>query len=64
LIALDAASGKVLNEIAIGPVFAGPALSRGQVYVGTGNTLWSPSDFECFFPKQYTGGIRCFGLPE
>ena len=31
--------------------------------VGGGNTLWSPSEFECFFPKQYTGGIRSFGLP-
>lgn len=64
LIALDAANGKLLKEIPLGPVFAGPALSRGHIYVGGGNTLWSPSDFECFFPKQYTGGVRCFGLPE
>jgi outer membrane protein assembly factor BamB len=64
LIALEAASGKVLKEITLGPVFAGPALSRGRVYVGGGNTLWSPSEYECFFPKQYTGAIRCFGLPE
>jgi hypothetical protein len=64
LIALDASTGKVLKEIDIGPVFAGPSLSRGRVYVGGGNTLFSPSDFECFFPKQYTGSVRCFGLPD
>jgi polyvinyl alcohol dehydrogenase (cytochrome) len=64
LIALDAATGVVLKEIALGPVFAGPALSRGRVYVGGGNVLWTPADFECFFPKQYTGSVRCFGLSE
>ncbi len=63
LIALDAATGELLKEIPLGPVFAGPSLSRGRVYVGGGNTLWTPSEFECFFPKQYTGSVRCFGLP-
>ncbi len=62
LIALDTATGEVLKEIELGPVFAGPSLSRGRVYVGGGNTLWNPSEFECFFPKQYTGSVRCFGL--
>jgi outer membrane protein assembly factor BamB/dienelactone hydrolase len=64
LVALDAASGAVLKEIALGPVWAGPTLSRGRVYVGGGNTLFTPSVFECFFPKQYTGSVRCFGLPD
>jgi outer membrane protein assembly factor BamB len=64
LIALDTSSGSVLKEIAIGPVFAGPSLSRGRVYVGGGNTLFSPSEYECYFPKQYTGSVRCFGLPD
>ena len=64
LVALDAATGAVLKEIVLGPVFAGPSLSRGRVYVGSGNTLWNASEFECFFPKQYTGSVRCFGLPE
>src|SRR5262249_50483549 len=63
LVALDAATGSVLKEIEIGPVFAGPSLSRGRVYVGGGNTLFSPSEFESFFPKKYTGEVRCFGLP-
>lgn len=62
LIAVDAATGAVLKEIALGPVFCGPSLSRGRVYVGGGNTLWTPRDFECYFPKQYTGSVRCFGL--
>lgn len=51
-------------EQTLGPVFSGPALSRGRVYVGGGNTLWTPSPFECFFPKQDTGSVRCFGLHE
>jgi hypothetical protein len=62
LVALDAATGGVLKEIELGPVFAGPSLSRGQVYVGGGNTLFSPDEYECFFPKQDTGSVRCFGL--
>jgi hypothetical protein len=63
LIALDAASGAVLKEITIGPVFAGSSLSRGRGYVGGGNTLFTPSPFESFFPKKYTGSVQCFGLP-
>jgi polyvinyl alcohol dehydrogenase (cytochrome) len=63
LVALDAATGRVLKEIELGPVFAGPSLSRGRVYVGGGNTLFTPDDYECFFPKQATGSVRCFGLP-
>jgi polyvinyl alcohol dehydrogenase (cytochrome) len=62
LVALDMTTGRVLKEISLGPVFAGPALSRGHVYIGGGNTLISP--FESFFPKQYTGCVRCFGLPD
>jgi polyvinyl alcohol dehydrogenase (cytochrome) len=63
LIALDAATGSVLKEIPLGPVWAGPSLSRGRVYVGGGNTLFTPTELECFFPKKYTGSVRCFGLP-
>jgi hypothetical protein len=56
-------TGAVLKEITIGPVFAGPSVSRGQVYVGGGNTLFTPNPYECFFPKKYTGSVQCFGLP-
>ena len=42
LVALDAATGRVLKEIDLGPVWSGPSVSRGRVYVGTGNTLCSP----------------------
>lgn len=41
LVALATASGSVLREIEMGPVFCGPALSRGRVYVGGGNVIWS-----------------------
>jgi polyvinyl alcohol dehydrogenase (cytochrome) len=63
LVALDAATGAVLKEIEIGPVWSGPSVSRGRVYVGTGNTLFTPSDVEAFFPKKYTGVLYSFGLP-
>ena len=64
LVALDAASGSVLKEIDLGPVWSGPSVSRGRVYVGTGNTLFTPSPDEAFFPKKYTGVLYSFGLPE
>jgi outer membrane protein assembly factor BamB len=63
LIALDAATGEVLKEIGLGPVWSGPSVSRGRVYVGTGNTLFTPLDYEAFFPKEYTGVLFSFGLP-
>jgi polyvinyl alcohol dehydrogenase (cytochrome) len=63
LVALDAATGAVLKEVALGPVWSGPSVSRGRVYVGTGNTLFSPSDHEAFFPKKSTGTLYSFGLP-
>jgi polyvinyl alcohol dehydrogenase (cytochrome) len=63
LVALDAATGAVLKELDLGPVWSGPSVSRGRVYVGTGNTLFTPSDAEAFFPKRYTGALHSFGLP-
>jgi polyvinyl alcohol dehydrogenase (cytochrome) len=61
LVALDGATGAVLKEIDLGPVWSGPSVSRGRVYVGTGNTLFSP--YDDFFPKKYTGVLYSFGLP-
>jgi polyvinyl alcohol dehydrogenase (cytochrome) len=63
LIALDATTGSLLKDIDLGPVWSGPAISRGRVYVGTGNTLFSPLDYESFFPKKYSGVLYSFGLP-
>jgi polyvinyl alcohol dehydrogenase (cytochrome) len=63
LVALDAKTGAVLKEIDIGPVWAGPSVSRGRVYIGTGNTLFNPADYEAFFPKKATGTLYSFGLP-
>jgi outer membrane protein assembly factor BamB/dienelactone hydrolase len=63
LIALDTSTGNMLKKIEIGPVFAGPSLSHGRVYIGGGNTLFTPTPLECFFPKKYTGSVQCFGLP-
>jgi outer membrane protein assembly factor BamB len=62
-VALDADTGRVLKEIELGPVWSGPSVSRGRVYVGTGNILLSPSDLEAFFPKKYNGVLYSFGLP-
>ena len=56
LIALDAATGEVLKEIGLGPVWSGPSVSRGRVYVGTGNTQFLP-------PRKDTGVLFSFGLP-
>jgi polyvinyl alcohol dehydrogenase (cytochrome) len=64
LVALDTASGKVLKEIALGPVWCGPSVSRGRVFVGTGNILFAPFDSrEAYFPKRLTGTLYSFGLP-
>jgi outer membrane protein assembly factor BamB len=64
LVALEARSGRVLKEIALGPVWCGPSVSRGRVYVGSGNILFSPFDpKEGYFPKRLFGTLYCFGLP-
>ncbi len=64
LVALDTANGKVLKEIGLGPVWCGPSVSRGRVYVGSGNILFSPFDAkEAYFPKRLTGTLYSFGLP-
>jgi polyvinyl alcohol dehydrogenase (cytochrome) len=64
LVALDISTGAMLNEIDLGPVWCGPVVSRGRVYVGTGNLLFSPENpQEAYFPKSPTGAVRSFGLP-
>jgi polyvinyl alcohol dehydrogenase (cytochrome) len=64
LVAVDTATGRVLKEIDLGPVWCGPTVSRGRVHVGTGNLLFSTYDpDEAYFPKSFTGSVRSFGLP-
>jgi polyvinyl alcohol dehydrogenase (cytochrome) len=63
LVALDADTGSLLKEIDLGPVWSGPSVSRGRVYVGTGNTLFSQDSNEVFFPKKYSGELYSFGVP-
>jgi outer membrane protein assembly factor BamB len=61
LVALDAATGKELREIQLPPVWSGPAVSRGRVYVGTGNIVLP--DPGLVGPTQSTGTLFSFGLP-
>jgi outer membrane protein assembly factor BamB len=64
LVAIDIATGKSLKEIDLGPVWCGPTVSRGRVYVGTGNLLFQPgSPREAYFPKRANGWVISFGLP-
>lgn len=63
LVALDAATGTVLKEIEVGAVWSGPAVSRGRVYVGTGNVLFSTGDAFSLFPFEPNGAVISLGLP-
>ncbi|MGB0991399.1 MAG: PQQ-binding-like beta-propeller repeat protein [Akkermansiaceae bacterium] len=63
LVALDKATGKVLKEIYLGPVLCGPSISRGRVYVGTGNVIFSLHPSENYFPKNVHGTLYSFGTP-
>jgi outer membrane protein assembly factor BamB len=61
LVALDASTGKQLCEIGLPPVWSGPAVSRGRVYVGTGNIVLPDAVF--LGPTKATGTLFSFGLP-
>jgi glucose dehydrogenase len=61
LVALDASTGKTLRDIQLPPVWSGPAVSRGRVYVGTGNIVLP--DEVLIGPTQSTGTLFSFGLP-
>ena len=63
LVILNAKTGTVLKEIFLGPVLSGPSVSRGRVFVGTGNTKFIDRDLEAYFPKSDTGTLYSFGLP-
>jgi outer membrane protein assembly factor BamB len=61
LLALDASTGERLREIQLPPVWSGPAVSRGRVYVGTGNIVLPDAVF--IGPTRSTGTLFSFGLP-
>src|SRR6185437_13123389 len=61
LMALDVSTGKELRQIQLPPVWSGPAVSRGRVYVGTGNMV--VPDAALFGPSRSTGTLFSFGLP-
>ncbi len=68
LVALGATDGRVLKELDVGPVWSGPSVSRGRVYVGTG--MYGIIDEEVFrrfvdpfFAVQEYGVLYSFGLP-
>jgi glucose dehydrogenase len=62
LVALDAETGRTLCEVQLPPVWSGPAVSRGRVYVGTGNIVLPDPGFR-LGPTQSTGVLMSFGLP-
>jgi len=62
LLCLNAETGELLKDFDLGPVLCGPSISRGQIYVGTGNTQFTDTPSEAFFPKKYTGELKVFGL--
>ena len=45
-----------VRHLAVGAVWSGPSVSRGRVYVGTGNTQFLP-------PRKDTDVLLSFGLP-
>ena len=63
LVILNATTGEILKEFFLGPVLSGPSVSRGRVFVGTGNTKFIDRDLEAYFPKRDTGTLYSFGLP-
>jgi len=61
LYALDAATGQQLTRVTTGGQMSGPSVSRGQVYVGTGNALLLLTD-----PTAVTGpgSITALGIDK
>ena len=58
LLCLDSETGELLKDFPIGPVLSSPSISKGKVYVGTGNTLFGST----FYPSRFTGELLVFGL--
>jgi outer membrane protein assembly factor BamB len=60
LLCISTETGALLKEFSIGPVLSSPSISNGQVYVGTGNTLFGST----FYPTSKTGALLVYGLPD
>lgn len=68
---LDTSCGKLLKEFDLGPVWCGPSVSRGRVYVRSGNNLFPPWNAEkaeeslggFAMPLTEHGAVYSFGLP-
>lgn len=60
--ALDAATGNELARLNTGGQVGGPAISRGQIYLGTGDAL-SPALFNPFAPSG-PGAIIALGIAD
>jgi polyvinyl alcohol dehydrogenase (cytochrome) len=58
--AVDAESGKILAQLQVSGGISGPAVSRGQVYVGTGTAF--ATTIQIGMPVPSTPGIIAFGL--
>jgi outer membrane protein assembly factor BamB len=69
LVAVDCSSGQLLFERELEPLWTGPAVSRGRVFVGTGSILWQPdvpepaATYVFNFPIHPNGAVYCLGLP-
>jgi polyvinyl alcohol dehydrogenase (cytochrome) len=61
LYALDAVTGKLLKQVTTGGVTSGPAISRGQIYVGIGDAV--TPDHDPTVPLGH-GAIVALGLPD
>lgn len=61
LFALDAASGDVLAQVVTGGVASGPAISRGQIYLGAGDATFNSLDPSI---PLGSGAIIALGLPS
>ncbi|HTV23454.1 MAG TPA: PQQ-binding-like beta-propeller repeat protein [Polyangiaceae bacterium] len=57
LYALRASDGRELAQVQLGPTVSGPSVSRGRVYVGTGNLIIRS------LPTNAVGTITALGVP-
>jgi len=64
VVALDAATGAVLKEITIGPLWEGPSVSRGRVYVGGATRSFHPTSLNASSPSSTLAASVASACPE